>query len=206
MPEKKTVLISSFLFLFFCFTFSLHPQVKNNLDIFYSLADSSIDKITDKINLSTLRINTELNNGDVYSIFNNHILEYLISKKAKLSLIRKDSTSKLLYSIEKAETKYSDLFRKGFLGSYQAVRQLSLKGNYLFTYSQKEDNIHTSTFNYMYIDTIKVDDIKNLENISFKFTTGSLPPEPFFSGLFEPVFALGTAAAAVILFFTIRSK
>jgi hypothetical protein len=58
----------------------------------------------------------------------------------------------------------------------------------------------------MYIDTIKVDDIKNLENISFKFTTGSLPPEPFFSGLFEPVFALGTAAAAVILFFTIRSK
>jgi hypothetical protein len=205
MPEKKTVLISYIYFLFFCLTCSLHPQVKNNLDIFYSLADSSINKIAEHIDLPSLSLKVELHNGEVYSVFNSHILEYLISRKVKLVSDNKDSSADLMYTIEKADTKYSDLFRKGLLGPYQTIRQLNFKGNYLFNY-KIGNNIHSNSFTYNYIDTINVDDIKNIENISFKFTNGTLPPEPFFTGLFEPVVALGTAAAAVILFFTIRSK
>jgi hypothetical protein len=205
MPEKKTVLISFILFLFFCLTFSLHPQIKNNLDIFYSLADSSLNKITENIDLSLLTLKVELHNGEVYSVFNNHILEYLLSRKVKLVSDNKDSTADLIYTIENADTKYSELFRKGFLGSYQTSRQINFRGNYLFNY-KNGSNIHSSSFSYHYIDTVNVDDIKYLENISFKFTSGTLPPEPFFTGLFEPVVALGTAAAAIILFFTVRSK
>ena len=48
--------------------------------------------------------------------------------------------------------------------------------------------------------------IKSLENESFPFTKGAVPPEPFLSGLAEPLIAIGTAAVIIALFFSIRSK
>ena len=104
--------------------------------------------------------------------------------------------------IRDARIKKLELLRSKNINPYPAEskREISLKGNYFYSGSGKKD------FSYSSNDTVKVDDIKNLENVSFKFTNGTLPPEPFFTGLFEPVVALGTAAAAVILFFTVRSK
>jgi hypothetical protein len=55
-------------------------------------------------------------------------------------------------------------------------------------------------------DTVKVEDIKYLENESFLFTKGAVPAESFISGMAEPLIAIGTAAAVVVLFFTIRSE
>ena len=143
---------------------------------------------------------TELNNSGTYSVFNNHILGLLHSKGIK-SISEKGTTApQFLYSVEKATTVYGDIFRDGFLGAYLVKRELAYKGNYFYTGSGLKE------FNIFYSDTIKVDDLKNLENNSFSFTVGIVPAEPFFSGLFEPVAALGTAAAVVILFFTVRSK
>jgi hypothetical protein len=113
---------------------------------------------------------------------------------------KSDSLPIFSYTIEKPFTQYMNIFRDGFWGPFLVQREISLKGNYFYSGSGKKD------FNFECMDTIKVDDIKNLENISFKFTNATLPPEPFFTGLFEPVVALGTAAAAVILFFTVRSR
>jgi len=53
---------------------------------------------------------------------------------------------------------------------------------------------------------VKVEEIKYLQNESFPFTTGKIPPEPFLSAIAEPLIAIGTAAAVVILFFSVRSK
>ncbi len=56
------------------------------------------------------------------------------------------------------------------------------------------------------MDTVKVDDIKFLENESFPFTKGTTPSEPFLSGFAEPLIAIGTAAAVIVIFFTVRSE
>jgi hypothetical protein len=56
------------------------------------------------------------------------------------------------------------------------------------------------------IDTVKVDDLKSLENDSFPFTKGTIPPEPFLSGFAEPLIAIGIAAAVIVIFFTVRSE
>jgi len=61
-------------------------------------------------------------------------------------------------------------------------------------------------FEFTKIDTVKVEDINSLENPAFPFTQASVPPEPFLSGIAEPIIAIGTAALAVVLFFTIRSE
>src|ERR1035437_9510102 len=141
-----------------------------------------------------------MNNGDVYSIFNNQLLGNLKAKGIDPVFEKNDSIPVFSYTIEKPLTQYTDIFRDGFLGPFLVQREISLKGNYFYSGSGRRD------FNFAYIDTVMVDNIKNLENTSFKFTNATLPPEPFFTGLFEPVVALGTAATAVILFFTVRSR
>ena len=94
------------------------------------------------------------------------------------------------------------MFRDGFLGEYFVLRKISLSGSYNFSGKK----IFTQDFSYLLQDTVGVDDITLLENSAYPFTQGKLPPEPFFSGILEPLVAVGTAALAVILFFTIRSK
>ena len=61
-------------------------------------------------------------------------------------------------------------------------------------------------FEFSIIDTVKVDELKYLQSESFPFTKGKIPPEPFLSGIAEPLIAIGVAAAVVILFFSVRSK
>jgi len=202
MPNKiYRILFRSFLLLsvyIFCIG-TTFPQTKTNLDVFYSLIDSSVNSFILASN-PPAKIKVEINSGDLYSVFNNQLLGYLKVKGITTVNEKNDSTPVFSYSIENPLTQYANIFRDGFLGSFLVQRVISLKGNYFYSGSGKKE------FNFNNIDTVKVDDIKNLENISYKFTNGTVPPEPFFSGLFEPVVALGTAAAAVILFFTVRSK
>jgi hypothetical protein len=141
-----------------------------------------------------------MNSGDVYAVFNNQVLGDLKAKGVTYSIDKSDNFPVLSYTIDKTFTQYTNIFRDGFLGPFLVQREIFLKGSYLYSVSGKKE------FAFNSIDTVKVDDIKNLENVSYKFTNGTIPPEPFFTGLFEPVVALGTAAAAVILFFTVRSK
>ena len=178
---------------------TLLSQTKTNLEVFYTLVDSSVAQFIYFSN-PPAKIKAELNNGDVNSIFNNRILGILKAKGIVPANEKSDSLPIFSYTIEKPFTQYMNIFRDGFWGPFLVQREISLKGNYFYSGSGKKD------FNFECMDTIKVDDIKNLENISFKFTNATLPPEPFFTGLFEPVVALGTAAAAVILFFTVRSR
>jgi hypothetical protein len=106
------------------------------------------------------------------------------------------------YVLDQAKVKYGNIFRSGFFGSYYLPRKIEVSGNY----SIKNNAFIYKEFHYNYLDTVQVDSVKTLENSSYSFTQGNVPAEPFFSSLFEPLIAIGTAAIAVFLFFTIRSK
>ena len=192
------IIFHSFLFSFI-FIGTSFSQTKTNLEVFYTLVDSSVDQFINTSNPAS-KIKVEMNSGDVYAVFNNQVLGDLKAKGVTYSLDKSDNFPVLSYTIDKTFTQYTNIFRDGFLGPFLIQREIFLKGNYLYSVSGKKE------FAFSSIDTVKVDDIKNLENVSYKFTNGTIPPEPFFTGLFEPVVALGTAAAAVILFFTVRSK
>ena len=194
VPHLFLLILGSFLWIGTPLT-----QTKTNLDIFYSLADSSIEQFVSFSKPQT-KIRVVLNNGEAYSILNNRIFSSLNIRGIQIVNDKKDTVPLFSYSIEKAQTQYTQIFRDGFLGTYLVTREIKFKGNYFYSGLDKKE------FSLNYMDSVKVDDIKNLENISFAFTCGTLPPEPFFTGLFEPVVALGTAAAAIVLFFTVRSK
>jgi hypothetical protein len=179
--------------------FFVNAQDKSNLEIFNQLVDSSVTRVIFAIPDSNKSLNLDLNSG-AYEIFNPEVISDL--SKNGYTLISDNKFPKLQYIVSNASVNYGDIFRDGFLGEYLVPRSLNLSGNFIFTGS----TINTYGFNYSYQDTVKVKGVNELENSGYPFTQGKLPAEPFFSGILEPIVAVGTAALAVILFFTIRSK
>lgn len=182
----------------------LHSQALTNLDIFYSLTDSLVNTINSEIPKNEKQISLILNLGDQYSLFANTIKDSFIKKGREIieGPNNKSNIPNVDIVIEGAGVEYGEMFRSGFFSTHYIQRYSTIFGNYMQTDSDKG----LQKFEITKIDTIKVEDISSLENPSFPFTHASVPPEPFLSGVAEPIIAIGTAALAVALFFTIRSE
>ena len=174
-------------------------QTKTNLEVLNQLVDSSVVKINDNILSTEKTISLNYNTSDAFSVFRNQV----VLDFARLGKTISNSSANIIeYSIEDASVHYGDMFKEGIFGSYYVTRTVNLKGNY----SIESSNSVPGKFNLAVIDSVAVDDITSLQNPAYPFTQDELPTEPFFSSLFEPVIAIGSAALAVILFFTVRSK
>lgn len=168
-------------------------QSRTNLEVFYSLIDSSINLFPREIKPLTV---------SVYSGNNILLYNYIFNRIAdKYPGIKDSAKADLSYAVEDVKLTYGDIFRKKFLGDYYVERNFLLKGNWL----APGETLHRD-FSLSVTDTIKYDDLKDVENSLHPFTKAELPGEPFLQGIIEPVVAVGTAAAAVILFFVLRSK
>ena len=179
-------------------------QTLTNLEVFYLLTDSLVDQIILEIPADENKILLTLNLGQSYSLFANNIKtrfnkygkEILDYPPDELNIPHVDIV------LEGAGVEYGEMFKDGWFGSHYIQRYSTIFGNYLQTFSERGKR----SFEITRLDTVKVEEIKILENDSFPFTKGTVPPEPFLSGFAEPLIAIGTAAAVVVLFFTVRSK
>jgi hypothetical protein len=182
----------------------LHSQALTNLDVFYSLTDSLVDKINLEIPENQKKISVILNLGDRYSLFANTIEDRF--SRDEREIIKQSNDNEKIPNVnivmEGAGVEYGEMFRSGFFGTHYIQRYSTIFGNYLHTFSDQG----IQKFEITSIDTIKVEEISSLENPAYPFTQASIPPEPFISGLAEPIIAIGTAAIVVVLFFTIRSE
>jgi hypothetical protein len=173
----------------------LYAQDKTNLDMFLALVDSSVSILPESIpEYVTVSVYT----GNNYLLYN-YIFGKINSRYTNVQPA--DSSFYLSYVLENVKLEYGDVFRKKFLGDYYIERIFNLDGNYVIL----QNNI-SQEFSYSITDTVKMDNLKSLENHLHPFTRGDIPPEPFFQGILEPVIALATAATAVVLFFVLRSK
>ena len=179
-------------------------QTKTNLEVLYSLNDSLTLLIINNLPAGEDRIQLKLNLGESYSIFANRIRSGFTKNEIELLQSDVDDTTSHEINIvmENAGVKYGDLDRTGWFGDYYSPRTIFISGNYFITFSAEPLLEYYITV----IDTIKVGEISTLENESFPFTKAEIPTEPLFSSIWEPVIAIGIAAAVVILFFSIRSE
>ena len=182
----------------------IFPQTKTNLEVLYSLNDSLVNQIAEDIPQNNDKIILTLNLGDSYSIFSNHIKNAFINNGKEIFIIPPGELNlpEINIVLEEAGVQYGELDRDGWFGDYYVPRTLVIKGNFLNTAS----NNGLQQFFITAIDTVKVDELESLENNSFPFTKGKIPAEPFLSSVWEPVIAIGVAAAAILLFFSVRSK
>lgn len=179
-------------------------QTKTNLEVFYSLTDTLVDRINSEIPSGEKKILLTLNLGQSYSLFSNSIKERFINNAKEILDQPPDELNIPTVDIvmEGAGVEYGEMFRSGFFGTHYIQRYSTIFGNYLQSFSDKGKQ----EFEITVLDTVKVEDINFLENPSYPFTQAAVPPEPFVSGLAEPLIAIGTAALVIVLFFTIRSE
>lgn len=202
MKINKYTHLKIFLFIFFFITSGfIFPQVNSNLQILNSLVDSSANTIVKENNLKGKAVCLDKNLPPVFTLFSNQ-LSFSLNKAGVI--LQKDTALciKLGYTITEAKVKYDNLFRDGFLGNYYIERNFNLTGNYLINGSKGK----LTTFTIDFKDTVEYGNLKNYENPSLPFTQGEIPAEPFWSSFYEPAIAIGSAAVAVYLFFSIRSK
>ncbi|MCH7964633.1 MAG: hypothetical protein IH950_10375 [Bacteroidetes bacterium] len=204
-PNKNPFyIIKNFFLVLILISGIIFPQTKTNLEVFYSLNDSLVNRIAEDIPQNNDKIILTLNLGNSYSIFSNHIKNDFIKKGKEIFTIPPGelNLTEINIVLEEAGVKYGELDRDGWFGDYYVPRTLLIKGHYLNTAS----NNGLQQFFITAIDTVKVEELESLENKSFPFTKGIIPTEPFLSSVWEPVIAIGVAAAAILLFFSIRSK
>jgi hypothetical protein len=190
--------------IIFLNSINVNCQLNTNLDVFYSLTDTLVDKINSEIPSSEKKILLTLNLGQSYSLFSNNIKERFIKNGKEIIDQPPDELNIPTVDIvmEGAGVEYGEMFRSGFFGTHYIQRYSTIFGNYLQSFSDKGKQ----EFEITTLDTVKVEDINSLENPSYPFTQATVPPEPFVSGLAEPLIAIGTAALVIVLFFTIRSE
>ncbi|MDP3150775.1 MAG: hypothetical protein Q8N83_16785 [Ignavibacteria bacterium] len=187
----------SFLFLFSLLSLSVFGQSKTNLELFFQLADSSANELTHVIgNERNVQIDFVL--GKEYQVFQNSILAHFPNKEGNTDGEKKS----VHFTVTEAKVDYGEPERKHLFGSFVVKRSLSFSGNY----SIVSATIVVKDFHFSISNEIPYEDIAIVENSSFPFTQGKIPVEPFFSSLLEPAIALGSAAAAVYIFFSARSK
>ena len=180
------------------------PQTKTNLEVLYSLNDSLVNQISEDIPQNNDKIILILNLGDSYSIFSNHIKNVFIKNGKEIFTIPQEESNlpEINIVLEEAGVQYGEVDRDGWFGDYYVPRTLLIKGHYVNTASNKG----LQQFFITAIDTVKVEELESLENNSFPFTKGNIPAEPFLSSVWEPIIAIGVAAAAILLLFSVRSK
>jgi hypothetical protein len=189
-----------FLLIILLSTVSVHSQSKTNLEIFFSQIDSAGKEIFSNISDKNTPVKINFLSGSEYSILENRLTSSLIKSGLKISSDENGSL-KLNFVITEASVKYNDSFRDGLFGDIFVERTVDLNGNFLIP----EKNL-SKDFSYSSMDTIKYEQLNEIENRAYPFTQNNHPTEPFLSSLIEPIIAVGAAATAVILFFTIRSK
>lgn len=189
-----------FLLVILLSTISVHGQSKTNLEIFFSQIDSAGKEILSNIADKNTLVKINFLSGSEYSILENRLTSFLIKNGLTLST-DKNNSLKLKFAITEASVKYNDSFRDGLFGDILVERTVLLNGNFLIP----EQNL-SKDFSYLSADTIKYEQLSEIENRAYPFTQNNHPSEPFLSSFIEPIIAVGAAATAVILFFTIRSK
>jgi hypothetical protein len=194
----------SFWFLFFIIIANqvVTAQTVTNLDRFYSVVDSASTSFVDDLG-NIKEVELELGLGTYYAVFANQVRSKILRNGIKISSSNDSSGNieKVNFTIGECSVKYSQPERDGLFGDYFTDRTIEVQGNYFVPSNQK-----VKEFNIAKKDRVNVDDVEKIENRSYPFTHGDLPPEPFFSSLLEPIVAVGAAAITIILFFSVRSK
>lgn len=198
---KTKLLIISFLFLFP--NFYLNAQTQNNLDLINNLIDSSVAK-ADSLLGGKQTINLSVTTTQALEILKPKILEAFNEHGYLLKTSDAESGISVNYNLTSANVEYKNSYTDGFFGDIALERQITVNGS--FTIIKLNNVIQPIGFTETRTDTIKLDEIANLENRSIPFTQGQIPSQPLLSTFWEPIIVVGTLIVTVILLFTVRSK
>jgi hypothetical protein len=185
------------------FPVMLTAQTKTNLEKFFQLIDNSMLHISKGVDKATV-IALSVNGPASLELLKPKVTESFSSNGFKIGNDNITGAAKLMYSLNQTSVEYGEAEKDGFFGEIICERKISLKG--IVTIDFTDTQVKSFVINESIKDTIKVDEIKNLEDPTITFTQGVRPEIPFLSNLLEPVLVVGTLITTIILLFTVRGK
>lgn len=190
-------------FRIFLLTILLHvigfSQPKTNFEIIDSLVQKEISDFIPKLKV-TESYNFKFSGADSYRVFESKIKNILL--KSGVNLVDEQSND-LIFSIDEIKCSYPEIEKEGMFGEYIVKRNLRINGNIIVN---SNEVLLENKINSTYSDIIPYNQLDEVENIAYPFTTSKEPEIPLFSSLIEPAIAVGTAAVVTYLFFNVRSK
>ena len=103
-----------------------------------------------------------------------------------------------------SRVQYTGIFRDGLLGTKKMKRSISTRFSCTAVKKATDEFFFSGLFVKQSVDTVKVDDVPELETASAKSTRGELPSDGFLDRVVEPFVIMGAAGVAIYLFFHVR--
>jgi hypothetical protein len=206
----KRILI---LFIVFIAAGNLHaqrdgiPVPVTNIEIINSLLDSSLYKFDDYFTL--------LSKENLYSISagssddaSGYLVRYLKQKYPSIKFIGSDSSVKEnVIKFKLSNINISTEYIPG--GDFQVLRKnitRKIKTGFKSDFRRNDSLIYSWSFSKSYNDEFDFSYKNYVESGNYSFVKGNLTDESFWDKFLVPAAAITVSAAAIILFFVIRSK
>lgn len=196
-PFRRLLLLTAF---FLAAGMLGYAQERSNLDRFYELAGASMEQLLEQTAPQD-SVTLQFNLADDYKVFENRLIGVARDSGYPVVFSDAENLPRIIYTLLDVKVVYGEPERDGLFGDFQVERQLYFRGSYDCIGLECGDD-----FWFTERDTILYEDINLFETASLPFTRGEKPDPPVFSSLLEPVLIVTSAAVAVILFFTVRSK
>lgn len=183
------------------------PVPSTNLEIINSLLDSSVSKFEDYFTVlgkdNYYNVKTDIKNE-----ISDYIFNYLRRKLTSVKFIstledRERNSIKFDLSSLKIRTEYSNV------GNFQVLKKnMNRKIEVGFNSGFKRDDTLLYSFSFLktYSDEFDFSYLNYVESGNLNFVKGEIPEQGFWDRYLIPVAAIAVSAAAIILFFAIRSK
>jgi hypothetical protein len=182
---------------------------KTNFTVFTDLLNDGLGLIDDRV--------TILGTDKIYKI---DAGKECIEKKFFLNVFKQrfpnrrfvyeKETDTLNYIIDIGDydfkTVYSKLSGKSLLGDEYAERNISVSFSYYVIKAGSAEKDKEVRFSKTFKDEVNIKDYDYIQNSDFAFMNSILPEKSFLGKIFIPAVVVLTSAAAIVLFFTIRSK
>jgi len=183
------------------------PNPPTNLEIVNSLLDSSLNKFEDFVTI-TGRENFYFFKTDPGNETSSYIFSYL---RRKMPVVKftgtlegiTDNVVNFCFTDTEIKTEYEGT---QYLQVLKKNMQRKIKVEFITEFSGKDTLLHTFGFSETYSDEFDFSYLNYIESGNYGFVKGNLPGQGFWNRYFIPVLAVAVSAAAIILFFAIRSK
>lgn len=145
--------------------------------------------------------NNDQLNEYVAGRFRNNFREY----KLQFNENSDSADFKIFLSNTEINTNYKKIFTDNVLGTKKLEREIEVKYDIKFTGKDSTEVIFVQNFNKISKDNIDLDKLEFSEDKRYSFSSSELPEENSVNQILFPAIIITVSAAAIILFFTIRS-
>lgn len=145
--------------------------------------------------------NNDQLNEYVAGRFRNNFREY----KLQFNENSDSADFKIFLSNTEINTNYKKIYTDNVLGTKKLEREIEVKYDIKFTGKDSAKVIFVQNFNKISKDNIDLDKLEFSEDKRYSFSSSELPEENSVNQILFPAIIITVSAAAIILFFTIRS-